>query len=63
MVAFRGAPVLCVIHVVIEESTAVSEQKDGPFSFSMAVDFVCQMIRCTACKMSCHTCYLLKIIM
>lgn len=36
---------LCVIHVVIEESTAsvgVSEQKDGPFSFFVAVDFVCQ---------------------
>lgn len=42
---FRGAPVLCVIHVVIEESTAsvgVSEQKDGPFSFFMVVGFVCQ---------------------
>ncbi len=36
---------LCVIHVVIEESTAsvgVSEQKDGPCSVLMAVDFVCQ---------------------
>lgn len=33
---FRGAPVLCVIHVVSEESTAsvgVSEQTDGPFIF------------------------------
>ena len=41
---FRRAPVLCVIHVVIEGSTAsvgVSEQKDGPFSYFMAVDFVC----------------------
>lgn len=42
---FRGAPVLCVIHVITEETSAsvgVSEQKDGPFSFFMVVDCVCQ---------------------
>lgn len=36
---FRGAPVLCVIHVIIEETTAsvgVLEQKDCPISFFMA---------------------------
>lgn len=41
---FRGAPALCVIHVVIEESTAsvgVSEQKDGPFSFFHGCGFCC----------------------
>lgn len=38
---------LCVIHMVIEESTAnmgVSEQKDGLFVFLLAVDLVCQCV-------------------
>lgn len=53
---FRGAPVLCVIHVITEGTAAsvgVSEQKDSPFSFFGAVDFVsAQMMRCRALKMT-----------
>lgn len=45
---FRGAPVLCVIHVSTA-SVGVSEHKDEPFSFFMWILFAsAQKTRCIA---------------